>query len=119
MKTRCIIAAIACLISFNMFGQLLVDFPLEKGVYQRKNNNTLDVTISGRYTDTLTTTIETRLLSASSNQPVSGFDWQTLAGFAELGKFYGILSNVPGGKYHLQIRNLNGLFPIDTFQVNN
>ncbi|MFT6203685.1 MAG: hypothetical protein ACI9V1_002106 [Spirosomataceae bacterium] len=119
MKKKCIIAAIACLISFNMFGQLLVDFPLEKGVYQRKNNNTLDVTISGRYTDTLTTTIETRLLSASSNQPVSGFDWQTLAGFAELGKFYGILSNVPGGKYHLQIRNLNGLFPIDTFQVNN
>jgi hypothetical protein len=119
MKIRCIIIVIAYLISPNVFGQLIVDFPLEKGVYQRDNNNTLDVTISGRYTDTLTTTIQTRLLNASSNQPVSGFDWQAFPSFAELGKFYGILSNVPGGTYHLQIRNLNGLFPIDTFQVNN
>jgi hypothetical protein len=118
MKTKYIIAAMVCLISLDIFGQVIVDFPLEKGVYQRKNNNTLDITISGRYADTLTTTIETRLLNTSNSQPVPGFDWQGLPGFVELGKFYGVLSGVPGGKYHLQVRNLNGLSPIDTFQVN-
>ncbi len=98
--------------------QLIVDFPLEKAVYQRSANNSLDVTISGRYTDTLTTKIEVRLLNAATHQTVFGFDWASLSASPILGKFYGLLPNVPSGNYHLQIRNLNGTSAIDTFTVN-
>lgn len=98
--------------------QIFIDFPLEKAVYQRNANNSLTIAISGRYIDTLTTKIEARLLNASTNQAIAGFNWTMLSDSPTLGKFYGFLPNVPGGNYHLQVRNLNGKSPIETFTVN-
>ncbi len=99
------------------FGQLTIDFPLENGVYQRKKNNTLDVVITGRYTDTLTTTLEARLLNPATQVPLAGFDWRVIDSLPQLGKFNSTLFNVPGGRYHLQVRSLNGLKTLETTTV--
>lgn len=99
------------------FGQLTVDFPLENGVYQRKKNNTLDVVITGRYTDTLTTMLEVRLLNPVTLLPISEFDWQAIDSLPQLGKFHSVLFNVPGGRYHLQVRSLNGFEILETTTV--
>lgn len=106
-------------VQLNLFGQIFVDFPIEKAVYQRTNNNTLDLVIAGSYQDTLTTAIEVRLINPQTLLPVTSFEWTVIDSLPVLGKFRKTLPNVPGGSYHLQVRNLAGLNPIDTFEVSN
>lgn len=117
MKRTSVIIILLLACAFVVTGQLVVDFPIENGIYQRKQDNTLDILITGRYTDTLTTSIEARLVNDFTLIPIPGFNWQSIDALPQLGNFRTVLKDVPGGRYNLQVRNLNGVVPLDTFEV--
>lgn len=96
-----------CLTFTISFGQITIDFPINKAVYQRNNSNNANLNISGKYGDLSTVKIEVRLVNPATGIVISGFDWQTLVLNPTLGHYFGTLNNVPGGWYTLQTRNIS------------
>lgn len=88
-------------VNFAGFAQITVKLPLSRSVFQRDNNNTSNIYISGIYEDVIEK-IEARLIPVIVGQGVAT-DWAILADKPQNGSFVGSIKGT-GGWYQLQVR---------------
>jgi hypothetical protein len=100
MRSLCLIAILLTL-SSTCFSQIQISYPLERSVFQRNNQNTSLVNISGNFDGELDK-VEARLVPVKANQGVQT-NWITIATKPEGGYFVGTLQG-QGGWYTLQLR---------------
>lgn len=91
------------LLFFNLvgFAQITINLPLTRSVFQRDNNNTSSIYISGNYEDAIEK-IEARLLPVKVGQGVAT-DWTLIIDKPQNGSFVGSIKGT-GGWYQLQVR---------------
>ncbi|MCF0072389.1 T9SS type A sorting domain-containing protein [Dyadobacter sp. CY261] len=102
------------IISFTAHGQINIDFPSDRAVFQRDKGNKATIYIAGSYTK-VADKIEaklTKLTDSGTNR-----DWATVKDNPQGGFFSGVLTDVQGGWYRLEIRALKGGQVIDTRPV--
>lgn len=83
------------------FAQITINLPLTRSVFQRDNNNTSNIYISGIYEDALEK-VEARLIPVKVGQGVAT-DWVIVANKLQNGSFTGSIKGT-GGWYQLQVR---------------
>jgi hypothetical protein len=83
------------------FSQITINLPLSRSVFQRDNNNTSAIHVSGVYQDTLEK-IEARLVPIKEGQGTAT-DWVVLVDKPQFGSFVGSIKGT-GGWYQLQVR---------------
>jgi hypothetical protein len=83
------------------FAQITINLPLTRSVFQRDNNNTSSIYISGIYEDVIEK-VEARLLPVKVGQGVAT-DWTTITDKPQNGFFVGSIKGT-GGWYQLQVR---------------
>ncbi|RYU95548.1 sialate O-acetylesterase [Emticicia agri] len=93
--------AILLIITSTCFSQIQISFPKDRSVFQRNNQNTSVVNISGNFDGELDK-VEARLVPVKANQGVLT-NWVTIATKPEGGYFVGTLQG-QGGWYTLQVR---------------
>ncbi|MBO9615905.1 MAG: T9SS type A sorting domain-containing protein [Dyadobacter sp.] len=93
------------IISFTAHGQINIDFPSDRAVFQRDKNNKANIYISGSYTK-IADKIEVKLTRRTDSG--ADQDWTGIKDSPEGGFFSGTLSDVQGGWYKLEIRALKG-----------
>lgn len=93
------------LINTTAFGQMTIDWPIERTVFQRNNSNLGNINISGNVTAECDR-IEARLLARGSNQGVTT-SWVTIDSSVEGLAFTGKIQNT-GGWYRLEVRAIRG-----------
>ncbi len=93
--------AILLILTSTCFSQIQISFPKERSVFQRNNQNTALVNISGNFDGELDK-VEARLVPVKSNQGIPT-NWMTIAIKPEGGYFVGTLQG-QGGWYTLQVR---------------
>jgi len=91
------------LLFFNLvgFAQITINLPLTRSVFQRDNNNTSSIYISGNYEDAIEK-IEARLLPVKVGQGIAT-DWAPIINKPQNGSFVGSIKGT-GGWYQLQVR---------------
>lgn len=95
------------LVSTAGFSQIIINFPLSRSVFQRDNNNSSSIYITGNFTGALDK-VEARLIAISEGQGIQT-DWTLIADRPINGSFVGAI-NGTGGWYQLQVRGLlNGV----------
>jgi hypothetical protein len=101
-------------LSFNTFGQITIDYPLDRAVFQRDKNNSATIYISGSYTKVVDR-IEAKLnpLNEGQGTPI---DWTTIQPNPKGGFFSGSL-NANGGWYSLEVRAWRGDQIVATHQI--
>jgi hypothetical protein len=92
------------IISFTAHGQINIDFPSDRAVFQRDKNNKANIYIAGSYTK-IADKIEVKL---SPRNGGADRDWTSIKDNPDGGFFSGTLSDVQGGWYKLEIRALKG-----------
>ena len=95
------ITILLLLIAFSCFSQITINLPLSRSVFQRDNNNTSSVYISGNY-DGVLEKIDARLVPITQGQGTTT-DWFVLTDKPENGAFVGAIKGT-GGWYQLQVR---------------
>lgn len=88
-------------VNFAGFAQITVNLPLSRSVFQRDNNNTSSIYISGIYEDVIEK-IEARLIPVIVGQGIAT-DWATVTDKPQNGSFVGSIKGT-GGWYQLQVR---------------
>lgn len=83
------------------FAQITINLPLTRSVFQRDNNNTSSIYISGVYEDVVEK-VEARLVPVKVGQGVAT-DWATVTNKPQNGSFVGSIKGT-GGWYQLQVR---------------
>jgi hypothetical protein len=89
------------LIAFSCFSQITINLPLSRSVFQRDNNNTSSIYISGNF-DSVLEKIEARLVPIQQGQGTTT-DWTVITDKPENGSFVGAIKGT-GGWYQLQVR---------------
>ncbi len=91
------------LVFFNLagFAQIKINLPLTRSVFQRDNNNSSSVYISGNYEDAVEK-IEARLFPVQEGQGVAT-EWTLISDKPQNGSFVGSIK-ATGGWYQLQVR---------------
>jgi hypothetical protein len=100
-------------ISTKSFGQVSVDYPTDRAVFQRDRNNSATIYISGSYTK-VTDRIEAKLSPMNGGEPI---DWKVIQNNPQGGFFSGSLDNAKGGWYNLEVRAIRGDQVISSYQV--
>lgn len=105
---------LSLIILFSIYGfrinaQLTIDFPLNRSVFQRVNNQA-DIQIGGT-TQMFLHEIQVRLIVRNGGV---ARDWTTINTNVQIGQFRGVISNVQAGWYELEMRGL-----IDGYEVIN
>lgn len=99
-------------ISTQLVGQVSIDYPSDRAIFQRDKNNTATIYISGSYTRS-TDRIEAKLNPINGGEPV---DWITIKN-APQGGFYSGSVEARGGWYNLEVRAWKGDQIIGTSQI--
>lgn len=86
------------------YGQISISHPINKAVYQRNLDNKADIMISGSYDYDIVTSIQVRLRDYNTNTVPEGFSWKIIEINPTKGLYQGMLENVPGGWYKLDVR---------------
>ena len=92
------------IISFTAHGQISIDFPSDRAVFQRDKDNKANIYIAGSYTK-IADKVEVKL---SARNGGTDKDWKSINDSPQGGFFSGTLSDVQGGWYKLEIRALKG-----------
>lgn len=101
--------------SYQAVAQISLTFPTSRVVFQRDNTNQANVSIAGNCPAN-TTQIQARVLvRAGQNGAATG--WQTIDAAPATGSFQGILPNVTGGWYDLEVKALDAGNDLGTVQV--
>ncbi len=100
MRSR-VLFFVLLFVNFAGFAQITVNLPLSRSVFQRDNNNTSNIYISGIYEDVIEK-IEARLIPVIAGQGVAT-DWTTVVDKPQNGSFVGSIKGT-GGWYQLQVR---------------
>lgn len=87
------------IISFTAHGQISIDFPSDRAVFQRDKNNRANIYISGSYTQAVDK-IEAKLSAMNGGSTI---EWRTIQDNPQGGFFSGIL-DAQGGWYKLEVR---------------
>jgi Carbohydrate esterase, sialic acid-specific acetylesterase/Secretion system C-terminal sorting domain len=90
-------------LSITSFSQVNINFPVERAVFQRDNNNTAFVHVTGNY-EGEASSVEGRLVPMVEGQGIQT-PWQILDASPKNGSFTGKISGL-GGWYQLQIRTI-------------
>jgi Carbohydrate esterase, sialic acid-specific acetylesterase len=85
------------------FAQIEITFPSERAVFQRRNNNTGTISVSGLVQQE-TDRIEARLVARAANQGVTT-DWKILDSEIDGLSFLGTI-DAQGGWYNLELRSI-------------
>lgn len=85
------------------FSQVTINFPVERAVFQRDNNNTSFVHITGNYLGDVAS-VEARLVPIVEGQGVQT-QWQLVDASPKNGSFTGKIAGL-GGWYQLQVRTV-------------
>lgn len=83
------------------FSQITINLPLSRSVFQRDNNNSSNIYVSGVYEDAVDK-IEARLLPVKEGQGTAT-DWTLVVDKPQFGSFVGTVKGT-GGWYQLQLR---------------
>jgi hypothetical protein len=94
---------ILCLTSFTAFGQISIDYPTNRAIFQRDKNNTATIYIAGSYTQIIDR-VEAKLNAINGG---SSTNWTTIQPNVQGGVFSGSIDAV-GGWYQLEVRGWNG-----------
>lgn len=94
----------ACSISS---AQVSIDLPINNAVFQRNSSDQAKIYIAGGYLNPIITSVQARLVTPNTSNPISGFDWTIIDSTPSKGKYYGFLNNVPKGWYTLEVRLVN------------
>jgi hypothetical protein len=97
------LGTIFCLTSFTVFGQISIDYPTNRAVFQRDKNNTATIYIAGSYTQIIDR-VEAKLNAINGG---SSTNWTTIQSNVQGGVFSGSI-DATGGWYQLEIRGWNG-----------
>ncbi|ACT95293.1 T9SS type A sorting domain-containing protein [Dyadobacter fermentans] len=90
--------------SFSAHGQINIDFPSDRAVFQRDKGNKANIFVAGSYTR-IADKIEVKL---SARDGGSDKDWTTVKDKPQGGFFSGTISDVQGGWYKMEIRASKG-----------
>ncbi len=93
------------IISFTAHGQINIDFPSDRAVFQRSKDNKANIYIAGSYTK-IADKIEVKLTKRTNSG--ADKDWTGIKDNPQGGFFSGTLNDVQGGWYKLEIRALKG-----------
>ncbi|OJV21341.1 MAG: hypothetical protein BGO21_10820 [Dyadobacter sp. 50-39] len=93
------------IISLTAHGQVSIDFPSDRAVFQRDKNNRANIYIAGSYTK-VADKIEVKLTRRTGSG--ADKDWTSIKDNPQGGFFSGTLVDVQGGWYKLEIRALKG-----------
>ena len=104
--SKLILVGLVSLCSFNLFSQTTINFPQERAVFQRDNNNDGIINISGNAVSTATK-IEARLVPMVSGQGTQS-DWQLLDDNLLGGSFSGSIKG-KGGWYKVELKTFEGI----------
>lgn len=99
-------------ISTKLVGQISIDYPSDRAIFQRDKNNTATIYISGSYTK-LTDRIEAKLNAMNGGETI---DWKPIK-IAPQGGFYSGSLEARGGWYNLEVRAWRGDQIVATSQV--
>jgi len=91
------------LVNLAGFAQITIHLPLTRSVFQRDNNNTSSIYISGIFEDAIEK-VEARLIPVKVGQGIAT-DWTTVTDKPQNGSFVGSIKGT-GGWYQLQVRGL-------------
>lgn len=91
------------IISFTAHGQINIDFPSDRAVFQRNKDNKASIYIAGSYTK-IADRIEAKLTRRTDRG--SNRDWTPIKENPQGGFFSGNFNDVEGGWYQLEIRAL-------------
>jgi hypothetical protein len=100
-------------ISIKSFGQVSVDYPTDRAVFQRDKNNSATIYISGSYTK-VADRIEAKLNPMNGGRNI---DWRVIQPNPQGGFFSGSLDNAEGGWYNLEVRAMRGDQVVGSYQV--
>ena len=101
-------------LSFSSFGQISIEYPTDRSIFQRDKNNSATIYISGTYTKVVDK-IEAKLHSINSQG--TDKDWYTIATNPGGGFFSGPLPDVKGGWYRMEVRAWKGDQVVGTYDV--
>jgi hypothetical protein len=93
------------IISFTAHGQINIDFPSDRAVFQRSKDNKANIYIAGSYTK-IADKIEVKLTKRTNAGEDK--DWASIKDNPTGGFFSGTIIDVAGGWYKLEIRALKG-----------
>ncbi|WP_090156079.1 T9SS type A sorting domain-containing protein [Dyadobacter soli] len=103
------------IISFTAHGQISVDFPSDRAVFQRDKSNNANLHIAGSYTKPVDR-VEAKVSALVPGQG-SDKDWTTLSDASIQGGFFSGYIPVQGGWYRLEVRGWKGGQLVDTKSV--
>lgn len=89
--------------SFESFAQVTILYPHERTVFQRKNDNTCKISISGNL-DSYADKVEARLVPRITGQGIAT-NWQVIDNSIDAHSFTGTLEGT-GGWYRLEVRSI-------------
>lgn len=92
--------------SFTAHGQISIDFPSDRAVFQRDKNNNANLNISGSYTKPVDR-VEAKISALAPGQG-SDKDWTTLSDASIQGGFFSGYISAQGGWYRLEVRGWKG-----------
>lgn len=101
--------------SFTAHGQISIDFPSDRAVFQRDKGNNANIYISGSYTKPIDR-VEAKITVRSAGQ---GFDkgWEPISDASIQGGFFAGHLPAQGGWYRLEVRGWKGDQLVDTKSV--
>ncbi len=91
------------LVNIAGFSQITINLPLTRSVFQRDNNNTSNIYISGIYEGTIDK-VEARIIPVKVGQGIAT-DWAVVSDKPQFGSFIGSIKGT-GGWYQLQVRGI-------------
>jgi hypothetical protein len=113
--SKLILVGLVLFCSFNLFSQTTINFPQERAVFQRDNNNDGAIHVSGNTISTATK-VEARLVPMVAGQGIQT-DWQLLDDNLLGGSFSGSVKG-KGGWYKVELKIFEGINQIGFASLN-
>jgi hypothetical protein len=104
---------ILCLTSFTAFGQISIDYPTNRAIFQRDKNNKATIYVAGSYTQIIDR-VEAKLNPINGGSPTN---WKTIQSNVQGGVFSGSIEDADGGWYQLEVRGWNGTQLVASTQI--